>query len=86
MSHYGHAQLASLICTTRWMNPPGEGWASRVGRRYGWWGYEKGAPAQSVDAKELHRHLAGDVANAVVAYAVSDSTGVGFCTTDSDQS
>ncbi|KAG8983871.1 hypothetical protein FRB94_005239 [Tulasnella sp. JGI-2019a] len=49
----------------------GEKWAGRVGRRYGWWGYEKGAPLDSVEKQELETHLAGDVANAVVAYAVT---------------
>lgn len=48
----------------------GEKWAGRVGRRYGWWGYEKGASADSVPKSELEGRLAGDVANAVAAYAV----------------
>ncbi|KIO32136.1 hypothetical protein M407DRAFT_115561 [Tulasnella calospora MUT 4182] len=49
----------------------GEKWAGRVGRRYGWWGYEKGAPADSVPKSELEGRLAGDVANAVAAYALT---------------
>lgn len=48
----------------------GEKWAGRVGRRYGWWGYDKGAPADSVPKSELEGRLAGDIANAVAAYAV----------------
>jgi len=49
----------------------GEKWAASVGRRYGWWGYEKGAPVSSVKQEDLERHLAGDVANAVVAYTIT---------------
>lgn len=48
----------------------GELWAGRIGRRYGWWGYEKGAPLDSVKKADLDVRLAGDVANAVAAYAV----------------
>lgn len=50
----------------------GEAWASRVGRRYGWWGYRKGAAPDAVAKAEVEGHLAGDVANAVFAYAVSN--------------
>ena len=51
----------------------GEKWAERVGRRYGFWGYEKGSkPIASEDGTvALEKRLAGDVTNAVVAYAVS---------------
>lgn len=42
----------------------GEGWAERVGKRYGVFGFEKGEePAK--------HHLAGQVANAVVAYGLT---------------
>ncbi|KAH7883219.1 hypothetical protein F5I97DRAFT_1903285 [Phlebopus sp. FC_14] len=47
----------------------GEQWAGRVGRRYGIFGYEKGQLAGQTDEHELSRRLAGDVANAVLAYA-----------------
>ncbi|KAE9411605.1 hypothetical protein BT96DRAFT_870348 [Gymnopus androsaceus JB14] len=55
----------------------GEGWAERVGRRYGVFGFEKGKKPDStivsVDAQDVHiqGHIAGDVANAVVAYGVT---------------
>ncbi|KIK67509.1 hypothetical protein GYMLUDRAFT_156602 [Collybiopsis luxurians FD-317 M1] len=42
----------------------GEGWAGRVGRRYGIFGFEKGSQGST-------GHIAGDVANAVVAYGVT---------------
>ncbi|KAF7321599.1 DUF221-domain-containing protein [Mycena kentingensis (nom. inval.)] len=42
----------------------GKQWAGRVGKRYGAFGLQKGDPA-------LPEHLAGDVANAVVAYAAT---------------
>lgn len=52
----------------------GDRWAARVGTRYGIFGYEKRQPGEKPDVDALtHRpgHLAGDVANAVVAYAVT---------------
>ncbi|KAF5326062.1 hypothetical protein D9611_000289 [Ephemerocybe angulata] len=52
----------------------GDRWAARVGTRYGIFGYEKRAPGEKADVDALtHKpgHLAGDVANAVVAYAVT---------------
>ncbi|KAI1784525.1 hypothetical protein LXA43DRAFT_1025068 [Ganoderma leucocontextum] len=58
----------------------GEARAERAGRRYGWFGYEKGSkpPTLSPD-EQAERHaeavltgkIAGDVANAVVAYALT---------------
>ena len=58
----------------------GEARAERAGRRYGWFGYEKGSKPPSLSPKEqAERHaeavltgrIAGDVANAVVAYALT---------------
>jgi hypothetical protein len=49
----------------------GENWAGRVGRRYGAFGFEKGqGTSGDVDGKH-HHVLAGDVANAVFAYALT---------------
>jgi hypothetical protein len=45
----------------------GEAWASRVGRRYGMFGFEKG----SSDETPLTPQLAENVTNAVVAYAAT---------------
>ncbi|KAJ3776311.1 hypothetical protein FB446DRAFT_683005 [Lentinula raphanica] len=57
----------------------GEGWAERVGRRYGFFGFEKGTKPDTLtrrttgeDSKEyVAGHLAGDIANAVVAYGAT---------------
>ncbi|KAI8978204.1 hypothetical protein BD414DRAFT_466210 [Trametes punicea] len=58
----------------------GEVRAERVGRRYGWFGFEKGskvneatAESQSMRAASalVSGRIAGDVANAVVAYALT---------------
>jgi hypothetical protein len=51
----------------------GEQWAERVGRRYGVFGFEKGSKlqAQDVTTGALSPKLAGDVANAVVAYGLT---------------
>jgi hypothetical protein len=54
----------------------GEAWAARIGRRYGVFGFEKGQSG-TVDDKhtpgpsQLSSRLAGDVANAIVAYGVT---------------
>lgn len=52
----------------------GDRWAARVGRRYGVFGYEKRRPGEVDDWNEVLAapgHIAGDVANAVVAYGVT---------------
>ena len=52
----------------------GDQWAAKVGTRYGIFGYEQRLPGEQPDVDALTRrpgHLAGDVANAVVAYAVT---------------
>ncbi|KAI0667089.1 hypothetical protein C8Q78DRAFT_983028 [Trametes maxima] len=58
----------------------GEVRAERVGRRYGWFGFEKGSKADgtSLEARTAQAEsalvsgrVAGDVANAVVAYALT---------------
>ncbi|KAK1236435.1 hypothetical protein PQX77_000316 [Marasmius sp. AFHP31] len=55
----------------------GEGWAERVGRRYGVFGYEKRKPGEDVETNSSasrpysQGHIAGDVANAVVAYGMT---------------
>ena len=58
----------------------GEARAERVGRRYGWFGYEKGSRPPALGAGEMAERraeavvagrIAGDVANVVVAYALT---------------
>ncbi|KAG5647076.1 hypothetical protein DXG03_001446 [Asterophora parasitica] len=52
----------------------GDAWAGRIGRRYGVFGYEKripGAPEDHAKHSQLPIHIAGDVANAIVAYGVT---------------
>ncbi|KAG1739441.1 uncharacterized protein EDB91DRAFT_1053880 [Suillus paluster] len=46
----------------------GEQWAGRVGRRYGVFGFEKGQLVDQTQTSQLGGKLAGDVANAVLAY------------------
>ncbi|KII95664.1 hypothetical protein PLICRDRAFT_96436 [Plicaturopsis crispa FD-325 SS-3] len=47
----------------------GERWAGRVGRRYGVFGFEKGQIETDEDRHRVSANIAGDLANAVVAYA-----------------
>ncbi|KIY69464.1 hypothetical protein CYLTODRAFT_349404 [Cylindrobasidium torrendii FP15055 ss-10] len=47
----------------------GANWTDRVGRRYGYFGLEKGSKASDSAVTQEH-HLAGDIANAVVAYGL----------------
>ncbi len=52
----------------------GDQWAIRVGRRYGIFGYEKREAGTKDDVEEMTKvsgHLAGDVANAVLAYGLT---------------
>ncbi|KAF9012517.1 hypothetical protein BDQ17DRAFT_1232304 [Cyathus striatus] len=52
----------------------GDKWAAKVGRRYGVFGYEKRMPGAADDSLEdFHApgHIAGDVANAIAAYATT---------------
>lgn len=52
----------------------GDRWAIRVGRRYGIFGYEKREAGTKDDVEEMAKvsgHLAGDVANAVLAYGLT---------------
>lgn len=52
----------------------GEKWAERVGRRYGFFGFENGTRSgdDSVpSSRDLSGKMAGDIANAVVAYAAT---------------
>ncbi|KAJ7209749.1 hypothetical protein GGX14DRAFT_631915 [Mycena pura] len=53
---------------TTWVDD-GKQWAARVGRRYGVFGFEKGGADGQLPV--LPDHIAGDVANAVVAYAAT---------------
>lgn len=55
---------------SQWVDE-GEKWARRVGRRYGLFGFEKGMPADHGDSHHLSGQLAGDVANAVLAYGAT---------------
>jgi hypothetical protein len=53
----------------------GDRWAIRVGRRYGIFGYEKREAGTKDDVEEMTKvsgHLAGDVANAVLAYGSNE--------------
>ncbi|KAJ6631600.1 hypothetical protein B0H10DRAFT_1902357 [Mycena sp. CBHHK59/15] len=50
----------------------GQQWTGRVGRRYGMFGFDKGQPALPDDQTPvISERIAGDVANAVVAYAAT---------------
>ncbi|KAJ7075314.1 hypothetical protein C8R43DRAFT_910753 [Mycena crocata] len=50
----------------------GQAWAGRVGRRYGVFGFEKGSTADTSPVDDgFPERIAGDVANAVVAYAAT---------------
>lgn len=55
----------------------GERWVGRVGRRYGIWGFEKGQRPMADTEREREREdvasrrIAGDVANAVLAYGIT---------------
>ncbi|KAF8141208.1 hypothetical protein EV363DRAFT_1150426 [Boletus edulis] len=60
--------LASQL--SQWVDD-GEKWVHRVGRRYGVFGIEKGITADHGDTQHLSGKLAGDVANAVLAYATT---------------
>jgi hypothetical protein len=68
LTQWGKQKLSSWVTE-------GDRWAARVGTRYGIFGYEKRKPGEGkADVEALtHKpgHLAGDVANAVVAYAVT---------------
>ncbi|ESK97327.1 hypothetical protein Moror_17758 [Moniliophthora roreri MCA 2997] len=64
-----------------WMKFKGKEWikegenrVERVGRRYGWFGYGKRVPGQGDESTArpyAPGHIAGDVANAVVAYGAT---------------
>lgn len=52
----------------------GDRWAIKVGRRYGIFGYEKRISGTVDDVEEMAGvtgHIAGDVANAVLAYGAT---------------
>ena len=52
----------------------GDRWAIRVGRRYGIFGYEKRMPGTVDNIEEMagvSGHIAGDVANAILAYGAT---------------
>jgi Hypothetical protein FLILHELTA len=52
----------------------GDRWAIKVGRRYGIFGYEKRMPGTVDDIEEMtgvSGHIAGDVANAILAYGAT---------------
>ncbi|KAG8936123.1 hypothetical protein FRC02_004441 [Tulasnella sp. 418] len=49
----------------------GEIWAARVGRRYGWWGFEKGGKPTDDDIHIAKRNMGIDVMNAVFAYGIT---------------
>jgi hypothetical protein len=55
---------------SQWVDE-GEKWAHRVGRRYGVFGFENGMSADHGDSHHLSGQLAGDVANAVLAYGAT---------------
>ncbi|KAJ7647699.1 hypothetical protein FB45DRAFT_822761 [Roridomyces roridus] len=54
---------------TRGWVADGEDWAARVGRRYGVFGFTKGSKADPTTM--VSERIAGDVANAVVAYVAT---------------
>ncbi|KAF8806570.1 hypothetical protein BYT27DRAFT_7101716 [Phlegmacium glaucopus] len=52
----------------------GDRWAIRIGRRYGIFGYEKRMPGTVDNVEEMAGvtgHIAGDVANAILAYGAT---------------
>lgn len=50
----------------------GEKWAEKLGRRYGFFGFEKGSrPGEGTTTGALSGRVAGDVANIILAYAVT---------------
>ena len=50
----------------------GDRWAAKVGTRYGLFGYEKGGDLNGMSATiSAPGHIAGDVANAIVAYGMT---------------
>lgn len=55
---------------SKWVDE-GEKWTYRVGHRYGIFGFEKGTPPDHGESRHLSGQLAGDVANAVLAYAAT---------------
>lgn len=60
----------------------GDAWAGRVGRRYGVFGFEKrisGSLGDGMESSQLSNRVAGDVANAIVAYGVT-KVNPNFCT------
>jgi hypothetical protein len=62
---WGKHKLRSLV-------EEGDRWAIKVGRRYGIFGYEKRMSGTVDDIEEMagvSGHIAGDVANAILAYA-----------------
>ncbi|KAJ7502974.1 hypothetical protein B0H11DRAFT_1987222 [Mycena galericulata] len=60
------------VQTARGWVTDGEAWAARVGRRYGVFGFAKGGKEESVEQPRIAtERIAGDVANAVLAYAVT---------------
>ncbi|KAG1839697.1 hypothetical protein C8R48DRAFT_751391 [Suillus tomentosus] len=68
-------ELTAIVPIWYWLNTrlrswvdEGEQWACRVGRRYGIFGFEKGKVVDQTQTSELPGKLAGDVANAVLAY------------------
>ncbi|KAL5496129.1 hypothetical protein ACEPAH_3046 [Sanghuangporus vaninii] len=58
--------------TERWMEE-GEQWTEKVGRRYGIWGFQKGStpPSSPPSTTASGINVAGDVANALVAYCAT---------------
>lgn len=55
---------------SQWVDE-GEKWANRVGRRYGMFGLEKGTHVDQGNSPRLSGQLAGDLANAVLAYGAT---------------
>lgn len=60
-----------IVQTCRTWVAEGEAWAGRVGRRYGLFGYEKKDKSSTREGEDVKpMRLAGDVANAVLAYGI----------------
>jgi len=59
----------AAIKAREWLDD-GEKWAGRVGRRYGIWGFERGSTVDPSN-QEVGAKIAGDVANAVLAYGLT---------------
>lgn len=70
----GDGQAHWLMEKARGWSDEGEKWAGRVGTRYGIWGFEKRTRQERQEDEPriaMPQNIAGDVANAIVAYGAT---------------